>query len=227
MAPEEPEKYAVLLELLSASHEYEPLLVLDEHIGITHETSDARNARRTFYKHISFAAFPVKIHVFVHGGPHPSNAYVWRITNPLDLAKDSAAQAHAVLNAPTHSSRAMTRDFFYRFATVGTSKMGLRAVLRYLLPDQVSSRSTEEQEIDERFLKFCMASDDSDPTFFLDGRARVAHGTAGCARTCNRVVLCKSAKCSTTTIDASTAQKTTCANAFVASACAQQRRPRP
>ena len=166
-----PEKYEVLLELLSAAHEYEPLLVLDEHIGITHETSDARNARRTFYKHMSFAEFPVKIHVFVHGGPHPSNAYVWRITNPLDLAKDSAAQALAVLNAPTHSSRAMTRDFFDRFATVGTSKMGLRAVLRYLLPDQVSSRTALEQERDNRFLKFCMASDDPDPTFFFDGRA--------------------------------------------------------
>ena len=122
-APKEPKRYATLLEELRAIPDYQPLLVLDTHMGITLQTSTPSNVRRSFFKDMSFEEFPVKLHIFVHGGPHPSNAYVWRIGLPLDLARDSAAQAHAVTHAPAHSSRAMLRDFFDRFASVGNSRL--------------------------------------------------------------------------------------------------------
>ena len=170
-APKEPKRYATLLEELRAIPDYQPLLVLDTHMGITLQTSTPSNVRRSFFKDMSFEEFPVKLHIFVHGGPHPSNAYVWRIGLPLDLARDSAAQAHAVTHAPAHSSRAMLRDFFDRFASVGNSRIGLRAVYRHLLPDQLSAHDAKQEEVDQRCLKFLTASDDLDPTFFFDQRA--------------------------------------------------------
>lgn len=77
-APNHPEKYMVLGKILEKAELYAPVRILDAHMGITALTRTPASARRNFYHQMAFSNFDVKLYIYVHGGPHPSTAYVWR-----------------------------------------------------------------------------------------------------------------------------------------------------
>ena len=168
--PQEPEKYAQLLEELQSVDAYQPLRVLDSHMGLTRLTRTPSSVRRSFFDGLSFEDFSVKRYIYAQGGPYPSTAYVWRISDPLDLVRDAAAIAMATKNAPSTATRAMLREFFDRFSILCTNEAALRALYRHLSPNGYGDHGANQKQIDERCLKFLSRSDDADPQLFYDMR---------------------------------------------------------
>ena len=169
-SPKEPERYEALLKVLESASDYEPVRVLDSHIGITSLTRTPSNVRRSFYEGMSFEKFPVMRYLYAQGGPYPTTAYVWRVSEPLDLVRDAAAVAHASRNAPSFATRAMMHDYFDRFNILGTSAVALRALYRYLSPNDLGDRDLSTKQVDERLLQFLSRSEGADPQLFFDLR---------------------------------------------------------
>ena len=170
--PREPARYTQLLALLQDAEAYTPIRVLDSHMGLNARlVRTPKNIRRTFYKDMSFTEFPVMLYTFAQGGPYPSTAYVWRVTEPLDLTLDGAAHAKAVAGAPSFSSRAMEKEFFSRFSVLGTSKVALRAMYRHIAPETVTMHDAYQEALDMRLLGFLAQRETVSPAMFQDLRA--------------------------------------------------------
>jgi hypothetical protein len=167
--PKEPERYKALLDALLSADTYSPVRVLDSHMGITLKTSTPSNVRRSFYENMSFH-FPVKLYLYAQGGPYPSTAYVWRVSEPLVLARDAAAYARAVSKAPTVASRAMIQEFFERFTAIGAHKAALRDIYRFLAPHSIGDRNEAQRQLDERFVCYLLQNDEAHPQLFFDMR---------------------------------------------------------
>ena len=163
-------RYDALEAELSKVADYEVVTISDSLMGISASTSTPSNVRRSYFQHIAFADFPVKLYVYRHGGPHPSTARIWRTTDPLDSTRDAAALSAALATAKVHSSRAMLRDYFDKFSITGTSVAVMRALRHFLLPDETYEQRTEEKQVDERLMKYLLSSNETDPQLFYDLR---------------------------------------------------------
>jgi hypothetical protein len=69
--PKDVSKYAKLEAILLDMDEYEPVRVLDEHMGIVSQTQTLSVVRRQFLIGMSFESFDVKRYIFASGGPWP------------------------------------------------------------------------------------------------------------------------------------------------------------
>ena len=162
--------YAPLLKALQSVDEYEPIRVLDSHMGITMLTRFANNIRRGLYKSMSFGEFSVHVYFYMQGGPYPTTAYIWRISEPLDGARHTAAIALASRNAPSCASRAMSREFFERFSVLGNQEAAMRAMYRFLSPHDLRAQNVAQRIVDDRCLQYLSQSEDTDPMLFFDLR---------------------------------------------------------
>ena len=81
--PTEPKRFAQLTSILEDAEEYEPVRILDHHMGISRLTATPSTVRRAFYSDMSFANFNVKRYKFAQGGPYPRCALSPQHLKPL------------------------------------------------------------------------------------------------------------------------------------------------
>ena len=172
-APTAPERFAALHELVISREEYEPVLVTDSLMGISPLVADPCNLRRSFFKNVSFADFPIVVYTYKAGGPYGHTVYVWRCTDPVDETRQAAAYAMAVRGAPQFAPCGQAREFFERFSVSGAHPTMLRQMFRELSPADLGARNEAQQEIDDRCLRWLAQSEggEDDVQLFYDRRA--------------------------------------------------------
>ena len=125
--------FDLLRATLANVEDYE-LVVLDNElmrVGQSAPYAVKTHTRSAFRQRLHLPETAVYVHLFRSGGPHPHTMHVWKV--PCDAAarseaRQNAALARALHDAPQRATRQMLRHFQQQFENVDVSQSVLRSM---------------------------------------------------------------------------------------------------
>ena len=153
-------EYGALDLFLKNMAEYQPIDLID------FEPND-KEARRKWITHLRLSNY-FALFSFQHGNYLGNMNVVWKLPDPTE--RDTVRQVQVVneikQNIMKFSTRKMQKDFIDRYkACTGLQPVILRNMYMYLTEFEYQANSANAAEVDERFMKFLLESEDSDLIF--------------------------------------------------------------
>ncbi|KAK6189772.1 hypothetical protein SNE40_001768 [Patella caerulea] len=164
LAPDKvSQTYLELQRAIEAVDDYEPVWLFP------FEPED-RYLRRQYIEKIVMP-FPIKLYHHRFGNFLGNFTFVWKV--PASLAERDDSHDINVLDEirsdlPTYSTRAMRKKFIERYSKkVSLKSAVLRDIFRFVTQDSAAAETTAQTEVDERFTKYILSSDDADLLYDL------------------------------------------------------------
>ena len=167
--------FDTLRQSLAQLDDYEMLLVDDALMGISEGSSAAvKTHRRTdFRRKLGLRETAVFVPRISQWGPASAygTVHVWKVPSEgATEARQSAALARALKQAPQMATRQMMRYFQTQFLNTNISKSILRSMWDCLRKDTARERDGRQEEIDDRVLTWMSRKGVTDTDLFWDLR---------------------------------------------------------
>lgn len=154
--PKKNSNYLDVEKTLSGMEDYQPLWLFD------FEPAD-RFDRRLWYENFSLP-FSAKVYTHRVGNFIGNYTFVWKISSKKSERSDEddlQVLSEIRENLPVYSTRAMRKLFIDRYAReTGMKAAVLRDMYQFVKGDSAAAESSKQREVDERFAKFIIETDD-------------------------------------------------------------------